>query len=915
MASTPITAQSSTVVSPLRDLTDGATPKSSKSDFASNVGRFFESRKMKVSKNPPPPPARILKATAENTAVLEKVGQKLGGGGTFYDDAWDLRMARFGLQTSTPTNNNKSEVRGKEQPSQQGGRGPPDGAATCESTCSLTSASSTISSSSKVMDVESTAATSGCDSEASKGTSTTVTTSVNSTISTFTSSAANSTNKSTAKMKSTPSCNGDVVPPPISETDTVDGISTPTPCNSSNWFPPPPPTPLHLVLQTDGESTDSQPGRYHEHRRSFEMDDETEQQGLTKMDSSGDAITLPPLSPPPPPQDGGRASVASFLLNLPPPPPVTDLANEDIPSPPAIPPRDPKTSVTTPNSEPQVTDLDCQPTATESQPVVKPREKNDSEKPKVQPYQRKTGVDGRSVVPWERLAPASPTTTTIDFSGSLPQWVPPQHSEASVLHHRTPRSIGHRSSKSQSGCEDLLMSQDDIECARANRPLSLAVSGRSQSQHRGGNGRRHTTHSFGDDFIDVTALETPTNGSSSSRRAVRMNSDSSGMAKSRTMITSAGDVWAAAVGCGNDSSGQFMQQSRSIRQRSSMQQHQQHHQRSSGANQRKAFGTVANPDMMTQSLIDWPGCDDGSTVSNLQQHRICRRMKAVHLTDSGLVLSPQDAASLPVYHHGRRIFFSSSSSNTTSPGDMPSNGGFFLQSQVSCPPHLGGKMNADDTVWTDGRVFEYQTAPVHAYPGQTYMLWPQHQLVSGQRRRRHQNNHHHHPTQPITVPTGDDRAYPMDKRSTAAKVAVPHSGRPQVLVTGRNRGKRAADLAALVSLPVEEQPWFHGRLPRAEAESLLRSAPPGSFLVRTSETSKAAFSLSIRRDRDFLHMKISYDPKSEAFILGEYSQPYPTVPIMVHHYTRNLLPVRGTKPVLLKYPLCRAMSPFTIQTP
>ncbi|CDI96483.1 SH2 motif [Echinococcus multilocularis] len=109
--------------------------------------------------------------------------------------------------------------------------------------------------------------------------------------------------------------------------------------------------------------------------------------------------------------------------------------------------------------------------------------------------------------------------------------------------------------------------------------------------------------------------------------------------------------------------------------------------------------------------------------------------------------------------------------------------------------------------------------------------------------------------------------------------------------------------------------WFHGHLPRAEAESLLRSAPPGSFLVRTSETSKAAFSLSIRRDRDFLHMKISYDPKSEAFILGEYSQPYPTVPIMVHHYTRNLLPVRGTKPVLLRYPLCRAISPFALQTP
>ncbi|VDD75133.1 unnamed protein product [Mesocestoides corti] len=354
-----------------------------------------------------------------------------------------------------------------------------------------------------------------------------------------------------------------------------------------------------------------------------------------------------------------------------------------------------------------------------------------------------------------------------------------------------------------------------------------------------------------------------------------------------------------------------------------------HHQRLSGANQRQALAAaaVANADLMTQSLIDWPGCDDTTSASGLhhqrQQQRICHRMKAVHLTDSGLVLSPQDATSLPVYHHGRRIFFSSSSSNKTSPGDMPP-GGYFFQSQVSCPPHLGGKINVDEAVWADGSVFEYQTAPAHAYPGQAYMLWPPHQFVSGRRRR----NQNHHPTQPIIVPTGDESALPIEKRSTSVKSGVGHNGRPQVLVTGRHRSKRAADLAALVSLPVEEQPWdsqdiaisatsrwFHGRLPRAEAESLLRSAPPGSFLVRTSESSKAAFSLSIRRDRDFLHMKISYDPKSEAYILGEYSQPYPTVPIMVHHYTRNLLPVRGTKPVLLKYPLCRAMSPFTLQTP
>ncbi len=70
-----------------------------------------------------------------------------------------------------------------------------------------------------------------------------------------------------------------------------------------------------------------------------------------------------------------------------------------------------------------------------------------------------------------------------------------------------------------------------------------------------------------------------------------------------------------------------------------------------------------------------------------------------------------------------------------------------------------------------------------------------------------------------------------------------------------------------------------------------------------------------RRDRDFLHMKISYSQKADAYILGEYSQPYSTVPIMVHHYSRTLLPVRGTKPVLLKYPLCRPMGQPPRQTP
>lgn len=169
----------------------------------------------------------------------------------------------------------------------------------------------------------------------------------------------------------------------------------------------------------------------------------------------------------------------------------------------------------------------------EAIPIAK--QKEDPERAKVQHHQSKSGVDGRSVVPWERVAP--PTATAVDFSGNLPQWVPPQHSEATALHYRASRSIGHRSSKSQGGCENFAGE------GPSSGPLSLAAGGRSQSQHRG---RRRTTRSFGDDFVDTA--ETPTNGSSGSRRAVRMNSDSSGMAKARTLVAT-GDVWAAAVAC------------------------------------------------------------------------------------------------------------------------------------------------------------------------------------------------------------------------------------------------------------------------------------------------------------------------------------------------------------------------------
>ncbi|VVC91970.1 unnamed protein product [Leptidea sinapis] len=48
------------------------------------------------------------------------------------------------------------------------------------------------------------------------------------------------------------------------------------------------------------------------------------------------------------------------------------------------------------------------------------------------------------------------------------------------------------------------------------------------------------------------------------------------------------------------------------------------------------------------------------------------------------------------------------------------------------------------------------------------------------------------------------------------------------------------------SLPLDRQGWYHGTLSRVEAESLLRDADEGAFLVRNSESAKHDYSLSLK---------------------------------------------------------------------
>lgn len=104
------------------------------------------------------------------------------------------------------------------------------------------------------------------------------------------------------------------------------------------------------------------------------------------------------------------------------------------------------------------------------------------------------------------------------------------------------------------------------------------------------------------------------------------------------------------------------------------------------------------------------------------------------------------------------------------------------------------------------------------------------------------------------------------------------------------------------SLPLDRQGWYHGTLSRVEAESLLRNADEGAFLVRNSESAKHDYSLSLKSTRGFMHMRICRN--TEGYTLGGAATAFPTVPALMRHYvTAQRLPVRGAEHMALSTPL------------
>ncbi|XP_063170146.1 SH2 domain-containing adapter protein F isoform X3 [Candoia aspera] len=104
------------------------------------------------------------------------------------------------------------------------------------------------------------------------------------------------------------------------------------------------------------------------------------------------------------------------------------------------------------------------------------------------------------------------------------------------------------------------------------------------------------------------------------------------------------------------------------------------------------------------------------------------------------------------------------------------------------------------------------------------------------------------------------------------------------------------------ALPLESQAWYHGTLSRVDAEGLLRLCREASYLVRNSESSHDAFSLSLKSSQGFLHMKL-LQTEDNKFVLGQHSPPFDNIPEVIHHYASHKLPIKGAEHMSLLYPV------------
>lgn len=114
--------------------------------------------------------------------------------------------------------------------------------------------------------------------------------------------------------------------------------------------------------------------------------------------------------------------------------------------------------------------------------------------------------------------------------------------------------------------------------------------------------------------------------------------------------------------------------------------------------------------------------------------------------------------------------------------------------------------------------------------------------------------HHHFQTmqaQHLIANGGGTTEMAMLQPMTGSLLISTSSNNPSTSTLGFLAAKQLQQQQQSQQIPsymplLEQQPWFHGKITRKQAESLLENMPIGSFLVRSSESGNLNdFSLSL----------------------------------------------------------------------
>ncbi|XP_050786769.1 SH2 domain-containing adapter protein E isoform X2 [Gopherus flavomarginatus] len=104
------------------------------------------------------------------------------------------------------------------------------------------------------------------------------------------------------------------------------------------------------------------------------------------------------------------------------------------------------------------------------------------------------------------------------------------------------------------------------------------------------------------------------------------------------------------------------------------------------------------------------------------------------------------------------------------------------------------------------------------------------------------------------------------------------------------------------ALALEKQPWYHGAITRAEAESRLQPCKEAGYLVRTSETGSGKYSIALKTSQGCVHIIVA-QTKDNKYTLSQTSGVFGSVPEVVHHYSAEKLPFKGAEHMTLLHPV------------